>query len=143
MTPGLTVLKAHTRPADTMAAFERAIVARGMKVFARIDFAADAEAAGLQLGPTLLTIFGNPKIGTELLQLNQLAGIDLPLKALAWSTPDGHWLSYNEPSFVAERHELHAKAVILKMSEALAGAADEAVNTVPPSLDESTMGVRK
>ncbi|MGO4568663.1 DUF302 domain-containing protein [Rhizobium sp. 2YAF20] len=143
MTPGLTVLKARTSPADTMAAFERAIVARGMKVFARIDFAADAEAVGLQLGPTLLTIFGNPKVGTQLLQRDQRAGIDLPLKALAWSTPDGHWLSYNEPSFVAERHELDAKAVILKMSQALAGAADEAVNTVSPSLDESTMGVRK
>ncbi|MGM4986194.1 MULTISPECIES: DUF302 domain-containing protein [Rhizobium] len=138
MTAGLTVLKTHTNPADTMAAFERAIVARGMKVFARIDFAADAEAVGLHLGPTLLTIFGNPKVGTELLLLDQRAGIDLPLKALAWSTPEGHWLSYNEPSFVAERHGLGAKEVILKMSQALAGAADEAMNTVPPSLDKNT-----
>lgn len=138
MTPGLTVLKAHTSPADTMAAFERAIIARGMRVFARIDFAADAEAAGLHLGPTLLTIFGNPKVGTELLLRDQKVGIDLPLKALAWSTPDGHWLSYNEPSLVAERHGLDAKEVIAKMSQALAGAADQAINNGPPSLHEST-----
>jgi uncharacterized protein (DUF302 family) len=52
-------------------------------------------------------MFGNARGGTPLMQDKQTAGIDLPLKALAWADEDGQtWLSYNDPAWIAERHAL-------------------------------------
>lgn len=70
-----------------------------MKIFARIDFAADAAGSNMSLQPTELLVFGNPKVGTLLLQKNQAIGIDLPLKALAWTKDGEHcWLTMNLPT---------------------------------------------
>ena len=81
------------------------ITAQGIKIFARINHAAEAEEAGLTLQPTELIIFGNPRGGTPLMQANQTIGIDLPLKALVWQDASGKtWLSYNKPEWLAERH---------------------------------------
>ena len=78
-----------------------------LTVFARVDHAAGAEKAGMKMRPTELLIFGNPKGGTPLMQDRQTAGIDLPLKALAWEDADGKvWLTYNDANWIAERHGL-------------------------------------
>ena len=92
---------------DTIDRFESDVKSKGMTVFARIDHAAGADAAGLVLRPTELLIFGNAKAGTPLMQSQQTIGIDLPLKALAWEDSAGQvWLSYNDPAWLAARHEL-------------------------------------
>ncbi len=78
-----------------------------LTVFARVDHAAGAEKAGIKMRPTELLIFGSPKGGTPLMQDRQTAGIDLPLKALAWEDADGKvWLTYNDANWIAERHGL-------------------------------------
>ena len=87
------------------ARLREALDAHGLQLFARIDHAAGAAEAGLPLRPTELLIFGNAKGGTPLMQAGQAAGIDLPLKVLVWQDADGKvWLSYNEPSWIAQRH---------------------------------------
>ena len=68
----------------TIDRLEQAVKKAGMNIFARIDHAQAAVKAGMQLRPTQLLIFGNPKVGTKLMQSNQQIGIDLPLKMLAW-----------------------------------------------------------
>ena len=74
-------------------------------MFARIDHAEGASAAGLSLRPTELLIFGNAKGGTPLMQAVQTIGIDLPLKALVWQDASGEtWLSWNDPAWLAARH---------------------------------------
>jgi uncharacterized protein (DUF302 family) len=79
----------------------------GLVVFARIDHADGAAQAGLSLRPTELVIFGHPKGGTPLMQDRQSAGIDLPLKALAWEDADGNtWLTCNDAAWIARRHGL-------------------------------------
>ena len=60
---------------------QAAVAARGAKVVATVDHAAAAKAEGLSLRPTVLVIFGNPKLGTPLMQSEQTAGLDLPLLA--------------------------------------------------------------
>ena len=81
----------------------------GLRVFARIDHAGGAERDGMRLRPTELVIFGNPKGGTPLMQDEQTAGIDLPLKVLAWEDEAGQvWLTYNDPAWLARRHGLGA-----------------------------------
>jgi uncharacterized protein (DUF302 family) len=79
----------------------------GLRVFARIDHAAGAHEVGASLRPTELLVFGHPKGGTPLMRDRQLAGIDLPIKALAWEDEQGKvWLSYNDAQWLAERHGL-------------------------------------
>jgi uncharacterized protein (DUF302 family) len=77
----------------------------GIRIFARIDFSADAKAAGLEMHPELLLLFGNPKAGTPIMVDQPSIGIDLPLKALLWEDADGRsWLAYNDASYVVRRH---------------------------------------
>jgi uncharacterized protein (DUF302 family) len=102
---GLTTLASAHSAKETMDRLEAAVKAKGLTVFARIDHAAGAKAAGLALRPTEVLIFGNAQGGTPLMQALQTAGIDLPLKVLVWEDPGGKaWLSYNEPAWIARRH---------------------------------------
>jgi uncharacterized protein (DUF302 family) len=103
-----------------------------MTVFARIDHAAGAKEAGLELPPTEVVVFGSAKAGTPLMQVEQTMGIDLPLKALVWQDAAGTtWISYNDPAWLAQRRGLadSGHAVLEKMRAVLAetaGAAAEA-----------------
>lgn len=102
---GLITLPSAHRAKETADRLVAEVQSRGLTVFARIDHAAGAVAAGMALRPTELVIFGNAKGGTPLMQAAQTIGIDLPLKALAWEDAAGNaWLSYNEPAWVAQRH---------------------------------------
>src|SRR5262249_51273445 len=107
------------------------IRANGMEVFARIDHAAGAAEVGLTLRPTELIIFGNARGGTPLMQSVQTIGIDLPLKALAWEDAAGKtWISYNEPTWIAQRHGITNKnAVLSEMSEMLSAMSAKAANS--------------
>ena len=129
---GLTTLRSNHGPKDTMDRLEAAVKTRGMTIFARIDHAAaGASSAGLSPGPTELLIFGNAKAGTPLMQVAQSIGIDLPLKALVWQDASGStWISYNDPSWLANRHTLAGDlaAVIGNMATALEAVANEATS---------------
>ena len=125
--PGLTTIKSGHTARETMDRLEAAVKAKGLTVFARIDHAEGAAAVGLSLRPTELLIFGNAKGGTPLMEAAQTIGIDLPLKALAWQDASGEtWLSWNDPSWLAARHELSAGAVTGKLSALLADVAKTA-----------------
>src|SRR5271156_6086485 len=108
---GLIVLRSGYGPEETMNRFEDEVRARGMTVFAHIDHAASAAAAGLLLDPTDLLIFGNAQGSAPLMQKAQTVGIDLPLKALVWQDPSGvTWLSYEDMAWVAQRHSSTTKS---------------------------------
>ena len=118
---GLVTLPSAHGVKDTIDRLETEIKAKGMTVFARIDHAAGAKAAGLTLRPTELLIFGNAKAGTPLMQAGQAIGIDLPLKALAWEDEAGKvWLSYNDPAWLAARHGV--AAAVAETTKAMAAA---------------------
>jgi uncharacterized protein (DUF302 family) len=126
---GLTTIRSSFGPQDTMNRLETAMKANGLTVFARIDHAAGAAAAGLSLRPTEVLIFGNAKGGTPLMQSVQTIGIDLPLKALIWQDAAGDtWLSFNDPDWLAKRHRLggETEAAIGAMTGALAALAKAA-----------------
>jgi len=117
-------------PTETMDRLEAEIRAQGMTVFARIDHAAGAAEAGLKLLPTELIIFGNARGGTPLMQSIQTVGIDLPLKALVWEDASGKtWLSYNEASWIVQRHSVaNAEQVVSKMAATLSAISRTAAN---------------
>src|ERR1700722_13794439 len=104
---GLTTVQSQFGSKETMDRLETEIRAHGMQAFARINHSALAAEAGLTLRPTEVILFGNPRGGTPLMQASQTIGIDLPLKALVWEDATGKtWLSYNEPAWLAKRHEV-------------------------------------
>jgi uncharacterized protein (DUF302 family) len=119
---GLITIRSAFGPEETMNRLEAEVKAKGMTVFAHVDHAAGAAAAGMSLRPTDLLVFGAAKGGTPLMELAQTIGIDLPLKALIWQDAAGAtWLSYNDPSWLAERHAVNPKpsAALNALSAAL------------------------
>ena len=102
---GLVSLKSSFPVRETVDRLARLVESKGLTVFCRIDHAANAVSAGLELRPTEVLVFGNATGGTPLMQANQSIGIDLPLKALAWQDSAGQtWLSYNDPVWLTARH---------------------------------------
>ena len=129
---GLVTIPSSFEPKETMDRLEAEIKGKGLTVFAHIDHAAGATAAGLSLRPTDLLIFGNAKGGTPLMQGGQTAGIDLPLKILVWEDADGKtWLSYNDPHWLAKRHAIgdSTAAAVTALANALASFAQTAAGT--------------
>jgi uncharacterized protein (DUF302 family) len=125
---GLILHPSRHSASETIQRLLAALGARNMTVFARVDHAANAAAAGMPLRPTEVVLFGNPKGGTALTQDQQTAGIDLPLKALVWEDAAGKaWLSYNDPAWLAQRHALggNSAAAVAAMATALAAVAKE------------------
>lgn len=126
---GIVSVASRYSARETMQRLLAALPARNMTVFARVDHAANAVAAGMTLRPTDLVVFGNPKGGTVLMQDRQLAGLDLPLKALVWEDADGKvWLSYNDPAWIARRYDLGHAAAVQAMSAALKAISEEATS---------------
>ncbi len=126
---GLVSVRSRFSAHDTMERLLAALPARNMTVFARVDHAANAAAAGMSLRPTDLVIFGNPKGGTILMQDQQRAGIDLPLKALVWEDADTMvWVTYNDPAWIARRHGLGSGPALQAMTAAMNAVVQEATN---------------
>ncbi|HTV94800.1 MAG TPA: DUF302 domain-containing protein [Steroidobacteraceae bacterium] len=106
---GIVTVASRHPAAATLQRLESLLQARGIMVFAHIDFSGDAARAGLSMRPEQMLIFGNPKAGTPLMVTAPAAGLDLPLKALAWEDADGKsWLAYNDPQYIIGRHDLPA-----------------------------------
>jgi len=95
----LVMVESSGDVATTMDRLEAAVTGAGATVFARVDHAAGAASVELELGPTQVLIFGNPKIGTQAMQDDPRAGLFLPMKVLVYEDGDGRtWLAYQDPA---------------------------------------------
>jgi len=125
---GIVSVQSRFSASETMARLLAALAERNLTVFARVDHAAGAASVGLSLRTTELVIFGNPRGGTPLMQDQQSAGIDLPIKALVWEDHERKvWLSYNDPTWIAQRHSLGARSnpAVMMMGDMLRRIAHE------------------
>ena len=125
---GLIVKQSNFGVGETLDRLEALFGDRGIGVAARVDHAAAAEKAGLELKPNQVLIFGNPNLGTPLMQSNPTIGIDLPLKVLSWEDDAGVvWVAYNDPGFLSGRHTITDRdegfAQMTKVLDALTTAA--------------------
>jgi len=78
-----------------------------LSILAELDHQGNAESRGLELRPTKVLIFGNPNLGTPLMQESQTIGLDLPQKILVWQNAEGTvHLFYNDPEFLKQRHQI-------------------------------------
>ena len=123
-----------TRPttgtvADGLERLLGVLKARGVKVFTVIDHSGEAARVGEYLDNTKLVLFGNPSAGTTLMQTAPLVALDLPLKILIWEREGQAFVSFNEPSRLAERYGLPAEqAAVLSTVDAVAHAISEPGN---------------
>ena len=94
---------------QTVDALKEMLRSRGVTLFALIDHSGEAAKVGMNMRPTKLLIFGNPKGGTPLMLAAPSVAIDLPLKILVWEDIDGKaWIAYNSPEYLQQRHGLSA-----------------------------------
>jgi len=100
-------VESHYSVKETADKFESIIKKKGLTLFTRIDHQKNATGVNLELRPTEVIIFGNPKVGTPLMQCSQKVAIDLPQKVLIWKDENSQvWLSYNNPEYLKERHKV-------------------------------------
>src|SRR5207249_3571289 len=101
-----------------------------IQVFADIDHTAGAHNVGLSLRPTRVLIFGNPQVGTPLMQSQQTIGLDLPLRILVWEDEVGKvWLTYHRPEYLAQRHHvLDHDETVKELAAGLAAVARAATS---------------
>ena len=124
---GIVTIPSHQSVDQTVQKLEGILKAKGVKLFALIDHSGEAEKAGMQMRPTKLLIFGNPKAGTPLMIASPSIAIDLPLKILVWEDADGTaHISYNAPAYLQARHDLPPELIRnIAVVEALATSAAE------------------
>jgi uncharacterized protein (DUF302 family) len=130
---GLVTLESRHSVSETINRLARIVVEKGLTIFVRIDHSGNAQAAGLELRPTEVIIFGNPRAGTPLMQESQTSGIDLPVRAVAWEDHDGKvWLTYNDANWIAARHGIvEAKAVVTAIENGLSLVCKYAAQASP------------
>jgi len=106
---------------ETADRMESIVKEKGMTLFKRIKHSEGAGKVGIELRETELIIFGNPKVGSPLMQCQQSVAIDLPQKALIWEDDKAKtWISYNDPRYLEKRHNISGcEEVISKIEKAL------------------------
>lgn len=114
--------------AETVSKLTAAVEAAGATVFAVVDHSAGAAKIGSELAPSTLVIFGNPKIGTPIMQNNIRAGLDLPMRVLVFEDARQTKVTYLDPEALKARYEISgADEVFGKVAGALNKLTDAAV----------------
>jgi uncharacterized protein (DUF302 family) len=132
MTHELTIRPGTASVASTVDALRAALDRRGIEVFAVVDHAAGAATAGLELADEVVVIFGNPAVGTPLMQADARVGIELPLRILVWSDSGTTRIAYEDPHDLASRYGVPPSTPQLDgMAGLLAQLADEIVGPAP------------
>ena len=112
--------KSHYDVPTTVQRFEAALAEKGIKLTALVNHTDAGKMVGMPIRETQLLIFGNPKLGSALMQSEQLIGLDLPLKALVWEDNRGDtWVSYYPPKVLAQRYGIKDQDTVVKKMTAV------------------------
>lgn len=127
---GFVLKKSEFSVKETLDRLQGSIEANeNLKVLARIDHSKNAENSGLELLPTELLVFGNPKLGTKLMQSARSISADLPMKVAVWKEANGDIiLEYLSPEALVARHNITDQSeIVAKMTAALDKLTDKAI----------------
>lgn len=90
------------------------------------DHQTNANDVGMDMSPTKVFVFGNPELGTPILNEYRTLAIDLPQRMLLWEEEGQVKIAYNDPEYLFERHEVKEKEAKQKISNFLENIADSA-----------------
>jgi uncharacterized protein (DUF302 family) len=129
MTETLITAESPADVATTVRTVQALLERRGVTLFATIDHAAGARAAGMELADETLLVLGNPRAGTPLMQQDPRVGIELPLRLLVWDDGGTTRIGYADPVDLAQGFALDGAGTTLqRMRELLAGVVAEATS---------------
>lgn len=104
---GIVRIKSIYPFAETLARLKADIADKGIQMFIDVDQAALAKAAGIDLEPSTLLIFGNPPLGTQFIAARPEAGLDWPVRLLVFEDESGQvWMAYSDFAWIARRHAI-------------------------------------
>lgn len=104
---GMVTLKSNYSVDKTIDRLENTLTDNGLTIFKKVDHQKGAASVGMELPATTVLIFGNPKLGTPLMQCAPTVAIDLPQKMLIWEDQDGKVnVGYNSPDYLKKRHSI-------------------------------------
>lgn len=113
-----------------VAKLEKLIKDQGLTHFSTIDHKANAQSVNMNLKPETVVVFGNPKMGTVLMNCNPSMGLDLPLRILVATDYEGKTtITYTNPEYWSLKHNIKDKNclnILTKAKIALADLAKEA-----------------
>ncbi|MDF1878272.1 DUF302 domain-containing protein [Sulfurimonas sp. SAG-AH-194-C20] len=97
------------------------VSSKGLSVFAIINHSGNAKMVDMKLNESKMIVFGNPKLGTALMQQDMTVGLDLPLRILVYKDTDGKVkMAYRDGSWLASKHILNAPKKEKKINKAMA-----------------------
>lgn len=103
-----------------------------LKIILELDHSKNAASVDLELSPTKILMFGNPKLGTLLMQASQTTSIDLPQKIIVYSdsiTASNSKIAYNDPLYLKERHHINdIDETLATISNALNNITNKVIN---------------
>ncbi|MGC3874721.1 DUF302 domain-containing protein [Halomonas sp. GXIMD04776] len=125
--PGIEHVTTQSSVEEVETRLREAIDSRGLTLFTVVDHAQGAADVDLELPPTRTVIFGNPKVGTPLMQCQGSTALDLPQKMVIREDGDTTRIEWNDPAYLAKRHELQECELPLnKIASVLSAVANEA-----------------
>lgn len=114
---GVVTVESAYPLAETVARIKADVAAKGITWFAEIDQSGLGKAAGNDVLPSTLVLFGNPALGTTFVTANQKAGLDWPVRVLVYQTADGEvFAAWNDFSWIAKRHGITTRAAEFDMA---------------------------
>jgi len=128
---GMSIQKSNYSVQETTDRLERILTEKGLKIFEKVNHQNGAASVGMDLSPSVVLIFGNPKLGTPLMQCAPTVAIDLPQKMLIWENAEGEvQIGYNSADYLKSRHNIEGCTQELqKISGALRNFAQSAAGS--------------
>ena len=104
---GIEIMQSEYSVSETTDRLENILEDNGLTIFQKVDHQEGAASVNMELPPTTVLIFGNPKLGTPLMQCAHTVAIDLPQKILVWADKDGQVkVGYNTIDYLKKRHSI-------------------------------------
>ena len=114
---------------ETVARLKGLLEQQNVPIFATFDHGENARQAGMELRPTKVVVFGNPKVGTKLMQSSQAISLDLPLRLSVWEDEHGRvWVGYHAMKRLAAEYNVKDNATIEVIEQMLEGLVAKIVN---------------
>ncbi len=114
---GVVTVKSDYSVAETVSRIKKDVAKKGIMFFGVIDQAKLGNAAGNEVGPSRLVMFGNPALGTTFITANPEAGLDWPVRVLVYQAADGAvYAAYTDFDWIAKRHGITNRDKEFKMA---------------------------
>jgi uncharacterized protein (DUF302 family) len=114
---GVVTLKSRYSVNETVKRIKTDVAEKGIMLFDDIDQAKLGNAAGNEVRPSRLILFGNPALGTTFITANPVSGLDWPVRVLVYQAQDGSVrVAYTDFDWIARRHGITNRKKQFKMA---------------------------